>query len=185
MFTIILLIPLLTFPLSQELKSIQPTNNQAPQGSNPAAFKCSQPSTEQEPLIREAVKNRFWVRRVEFLGNEYTRDDVLRQRIMLQEGDTFTRENLVKSLKSVNRLKGIIYPVKLSDVIIRLNRREKIIDMTICFKERRKKRRGAMHIAQPERERTLPSFARLRCLTRRMHARLIPARGFYEKGTDG
>jgi outer membrane protein assembly factor BamA len=65
---------------------------------------------------------------------------VLRRRILLQEGDIFTRENLVKSLENVNQLKKIIYPVKLSDVIIRLDRSEKIVDMTICFKEKRKKR---------------------------------------------
>ena len=56
---------------------------------------------------------------------------------MLEEGDVFTRENLVQSLESVSKLKRIIYPVKLSDVIVRLDRAEKIIDMTICLKERR------------------------------------------------
>lgn len=143
MFTIILLIQLLTFLPSQELKSTPLTKSPVTQESHPAPFKCSQPADEQDPLIREAVENQFWVRRVEFLGNEHTRDNVLRRRIMLQEGDVFTRANLVKSLESLNRLKHIIHPVKLSDVIIRLDRPEKIIDMTICFKERRKIRHGA------------------------------------------
>jgi hypothetical protein len=140
MFIIILLSSFLTYLPSQELGFAQLTNNPVTQESNSAPFNCSQPPVEQEPLIREAVENQFWVRRVEFLGNEYTRDNVLRRRILLQEGDIFTRENLVKSLENVNQLKKIIYPVKLSDVIIRLDRSEKIVDMTICFKEKRKKR---------------------------------------------
>jgi hypothetical protein len=143
MFTLVLLIPLLTYSSSQDLNALRPTIHPFAQESDSATFKCSQLPPEQEPLIREAVENQFWVRRVEFLGNEHTRDYVLRWEILLQEGDIFTRENLVKSLENVNRLKKIIYPVKLSDVIVRLDRPEKIIDMTICFKERRKIRRGA------------------------------------------
>ena len=104
------------------------------------ALECSQSEAEQEPLLREAIANQYWVRRVEFSGNDYTRDNVLRRRIMLEEGDVFTRENLVKSLESVSKLKKIIYPVKLRDVIVRLDRSEKIIDMTICFKERPRQR---------------------------------------------
>lgn len=99
-------------------------------------FKCSQSAAEQEPLLREAIANEYWVRRVEFSGNQFTRDKVLRRRLMLEEGDVFTRENLVNSLKSLSRLRRTIYPVKLSDVILHLNRPEKIIDMTICLKEK-------------------------------------------------
>jgi len=143
MMTLILLMLLPTLQLSQELKSTQATTKPVMQESTSAPFKCSQPAAAQEPLIREAVENQYWVRRVEFLGNEYTRDNVLRRRITLQEGDVFTRENLVNSLESVNKLKRIIYPVKLSDVIIRLNAPEKIVDMTICFKEKRKVRSAA------------------------------------------
>ena len=62
---------------------------------------------------------------------------MLRRRITLQEGDVFTRQNLVRSLKNVSKLKRIIYPVKLSDVILSLDRPEKIVDLSICFRERR------------------------------------------------
>lgn len=142
MFIIVLLIPLLTYQPNQGLQAVSPNTNPVIQESAQAPFQCSQPPAERDPLIHEAVENQFLVRRIEFLGNEYTRDDVLRRRVLLQEGDIFTLESLVKSLESVSRLKKIIYPVKLGDVMISLNRPEKIVDMTICFKERRRTRRG-------------------------------------------
>ena len=100
--------------------------------------KCAQPAADQDALIREAVEKKYLVGRVEFVGNEYTRDNVLRRKIMLEEGEVFTRENLVKSLESVSKLRKIIFPVKLSDVDVRLDRSAKIIDMGICFQEKRK-----------------------------------------------
>jgi hypothetical protein len=133
MTAIILTITLLAFVPSREPKS---KHSGEEQESVRSALECSQSAAEQDPLIREAIANQYWVRRVEFSGNQYTRDKVLRRKIMLEEGDVFTRENLVKSLESVSMLKRIIYPVKMSDVIVRLDRPEKIIDMTICFKER-------------------------------------------------
>lgn len=136
MTAIILLISLLSCLPSREAKSTHPAEEPVTQEPIRSAFKCSQSAAEQDPLIREAIANQYWVRRVEFYGNEYTRDNVLRRRVMLMEGDVFTRENLVKTLESVSKLKKIVYPVKLSDVIVRLDRPEKIIDMTICFKER-------------------------------------------------
>ncbi len=49
---------------------------------------CAQPPEEQTALISAAERGSFHVRRVEFLGNNYTRDYVLRQKINigLQEG---------------------------------------------------------------------------------------------------
>jgi hypothetical protein len=133
MTAIILMISLLASGPSRGPKSKHPAQEQGSVGS---ALECSQSAADQDPLLREAIANQYWVRRVEFSGNQYTSDRELRRKIMLEEGDVFTRENLVKSLKSVSKLKRIIYPVKLSDVIVRLDRAEKIIDMTICLKER-------------------------------------------------
>lgn len=111
----------------------------AQEDSARAPVKCSQPAAEQDPLISEAVEHQYTIRRVEFLGNTYTRDNVLRQRIpMLQEGELFTREKLVRGLKSMSRLKRIIHPVKLHDVIISLDREEKLLDMLVCFREKRR-----------------------------------------------
>ena len=115
------------------------------------ASNCTQPANQQEPLLREAIENQFWVRRVEFVGNEFTRDNILRRRIFLQEGEVFTRRTLSRSIANVSKLR-IIYPVKMSDVIVRLDRPTKIIDFTFCFRERRRPRsKHATQLFGPER----------------------------------
>ena len=104
-----------------------------------ATHPCSQPAKEQAALIREAEAKQYSTRRVEFLGNKYTRDIVLRREFVkgLNEGDLFTRRSLLSSLRNVSRLK-VIYPVRQRDVVVRLNRDEKLVDMLICFRERQR-----------------------------------------------
>jgi hypothetical protein len=58
----------------------------APQeGASTPSTKCTQSFTEQQPLLREAIANRYTVGRVEFTGNETTSDYVLRRRVLLRE----------------------------------------------------------------------------------------------------
>lgn len=92
---------------------------------------------ERESLLREAIANQYTVRRVEFTGNESTRDNVLRRRIFLQEGEVFTRRNLQRSIADLNKLK-IMYPLTMRDVFVRLDRSDKLIDLTLRFRERRR-----------------------------------------------
>jgi hypothetical protein len=101
------------------------------------ASPCSQPAAEQSALIPKAQRNKYLIRRVEFIGNENTRDGVLRRRILLQEGNVFTRAILIRSLANVSRLQ-MIYPVRLKDVVVQLNDQEKTIDVLMCFQERRR-----------------------------------------------
>ena len=136
MLAITLMTSLLFGLASLESQSTQFGGTDVTQDSKRSPSTCAQTETEQEALIRETVENKYLVRRVEFIGNTNTSDNVLRRKILLQEGDVFTRKKLVKSLENVTKLKKIIYPVKLSDVIIRLDHAEKSIDMAICFKER-------------------------------------------------
>lgn len=102
-----------------------------PVNSNPEAV-------FQSPLLDEAEQNQFSIRRVEFVGNQWTRDNLLRQRIPgLQEGEIFTKEILLQNLNSLSRLK-IIRPVGLDDVEVHLDRQDQLIDLTIFVKERRR-----------------------------------------------
>ena len=102
-----------------------------------ARFGCAQPVADQAAIIREAEANDFTIRRLEFVGNERISDWVLRRRMStLQEGEKFSRSNLERSLANVSRLK-IIYPVQFSDVVLRLEKSEKLVDMVICFKEKK------------------------------------------------
>lgn len=107
------------------------------QSNTPAPFECGQSTKEQNEIIREAEKDHYTTRRVEFIGIRYTRDEVLRRRITigLQEGDIFTRRNLLRSLRNVSKLKTI-HPVNVRDVELHLNRAEKTVDLIICFNEK-------------------------------------------------
>ena len=99
---------------------------------------CSQSTASREALMRRAETLRFTVRRVEFVGTTYTRDEVLRRKMTnFQEGDLFTRQKLVNSLRSMSKLRNEIYRVKLKNVELQLNEREKTVDMTICFRPKR------------------------------------------------
>jgi hypothetical protein len=101
---------------------------------------CSQSTSERAALMQQAERQRFTVRRVEFLGLTYTRDEVIRARLIKfqQEGDLFSRMRLVKALNSLSKLRREIYPVKLGDIEVHLNESEQIIDLTICFKPKRR-----------------------------------------------
>jgi outer membrane protein assembly factor BamA len=125
--------------------AILPTGAVSQEQFNPdTPFECSQPTKVQNAIIREAERDQYTTRRVEFIGNRDTRDAVLRRRIIigLQEGDLFTRWNLIRSLRNVSKLK-LIHPVKVSDVELHLNRSERTVDMIICFKEKERRKRAS------------------------------------------
>ena len=128
-FLTVALLPTESVPRHAKLQDAQQTVTDA----------CSQPAKEQAALIREAEAKQYWTRRVEFSGNENTSDRVLRRELVkgLNEGDLFSRRGLLRSLRNVSRLK-VIYPVKPKDVVVQLNREDKLVDMLICFRERRR-----------------------------------------------
>jgi len=103
---------------------------------------CGQTTAEQTPWLREAIDRRYTLRRVEFIGNETISDDELRRRVVLREGDLFSQRNFAKTLVSINKLK-ILYPLTMRDVIVRLDRAEKLVDMTFCVREKRSRRKDA------------------------------------------
>ena len=96
---------------------------------------CSQPAAERAELMRAAEKEKYAVARVEFIGNEHIRDWVLRRRVLLNEGDLFRKSRLLRSLDNLNRLRTI-KPVRLAQVVIRLDKGNKSVNISICFRER-------------------------------------------------
>ena len=99
---------------------------------------CSQTPAERAALMRQAEKEKYTVRVVEFIGNEHIRDRVLRRRVLLNEGDLFRRSRLQGSIANLNRVQSI-KRVRLGDIKIRLNKEGKLLDMLICFRERHSK----------------------------------------------
>jgi len=49
----------------------------------------------------------YAVRRIEVTGNENTRDNIIRRRIVLSEGKTLAEKDIEQTLKNLNRLKRI------------------------------------------------------------------------------
>jgi len=100
---------------------------------------CEQPGDLRDELISQAQKDVFNVRHVEFLGAEHVRARELFKRVwMVNEGDIFTRENLEKALKHLSGF-GKIYPVTMDGVTVKIDERDKTIDILYCVKERKNK----------------------------------------------
>jgi outer membrane protein assembly factor BamA len=132
MLIVILLVSLLVYLPAQPPKEL------VAQEPDQAPFKCAQPAAEQDALIRKAEAEGYIVRLIFFYGLARTRDQTLRRRLLLIEGDSFTRESLVKSLENEGRSQAI-YPVRLSDVVIEIkDDGEKRVNTSFCFKERRR-----------------------------------------------
>ena len=99
-----------------------------------------------DALMREAEAGRYSVRRVEFVGNRRTRDDVLRRRLAFDEGDLFTKELLLQSLRQLSGLKAV-RPVGLEDVDVRLDRAGRSVDLSIRLRETPRERRPRPQVA--------------------------------------
>jgi hypothetical protein len=108
----------------------------------PSSSSKADESAHYSQLMDEAEKTNYIVRRVYFIGNDHIRDKTLRRKFLQQEGDVFYRKALNRSLKNLSRL-GVVYPVTLNDVEVRLDRVEKLIDFTIYFKELPRVRLGS------------------------------------------
>lgn len=110
---------------------------------NPTRETCGgQTTAEHRPWLREVVNQRYTLRRVEFIGNETISDNDLRHSVVLREGDLFSQRNFAKTLVSLNKL-GTLYPLTMRNVIVRLDRTEKLVDMTFCVRERHSRRKNA------------------------------------------
>lgn len=110
-----------------------------------APANLSLPSSErletffQSQLLAEAEQNNYSVRRITLLGNTYTRDNVIRRRLLQNEGDTFRRALLEQSLRDISKLRNFS-PVGIEDVEVYLNREDKLVDFQINLTERNQSR---------------------------------------------
>lgn len=86
-------------------------------------------------LIEEAESNRYRVRRIEIVGNATIRHRVFVDKMAFVEGDIFTRKLLEKSIKNVSKIKQI-YPIRLENVEVRVDRKSRDIDLVFVVVER-------------------------------------------------
>lgn len=91
---------------------------------------CGQPKNIREELIDEAEKQHYNIVWVEVSGNESIRYREFRKRFArgFEEGDIFTRKKLDDSLRRLSRFRKI-YPVSIENVIVRLDRENRSIDI--------------------------------------------------------
>jgi hypothetical protein len=128
------------FVMALSLLEVQPSpgSNWRPVSANQEArADCGQLAAERGTILLKAQNEKYSLRRIEFIGNAKTRDLTLRRRIILQEGNVFSRALLIKSLRSVSKVRTI-WPVRLNDVAVNLNNHEKTIDVAICFREKKR-----------------------------------------------
>ncbi|MEA2174942.1 MAG: outer membrane protein insertion porin family [Blastocatellia bacterium] len=78
----------------------------------------------------------FTLRRLEFLGNTFTRDNVLRREVVINEGDIYSQTAFEFSVLRLNQL-GFFDPVdKDKDVDFRTNEEEGLVDVNVKVSER-------------------------------------------------
>lgn len=77
----------------------------------------------------------YTLRRLEFIGNTFTRDTVLRREILLNEGERYNQEMWEYSLLKLNQL-GYFEQVKPEDATVNTNEREGQVDLTLKLQEK-------------------------------------------------
>ncbi|MGA9770349.1 MAG: POTRA domain-containing protein [Blastocatellia bacterium] len=80
----------------------------------------------------------FQLRRLEFAGNEATRDKIVRRKVLLEEGTTYNQDLMDKSLRNLNNLKQF-ETLTMADVEISTDEQQKIVDLIFHLKEIKRK----------------------------------------------
>src|SRR2546423_11610418 len=78
----------------------------------------------------------FTLRRLEFTGNTFTRDNVLRREVLINEGDIYNQNYFEYSVTRLNQL-GYFNPIdKDKDADFRTNEEEGLVDVTVKVSEK-------------------------------------------------
>ncbi|HEV8483661.1 MAG TPA: outer membrane protein assembly factor BamA [Blastocatellia bacterium] len=77
----------------------------------------------------------YTLRRLEFIGNTFTRDNVLRREVLLNEGERYNEEYWDLSILRLNQL-GYFDQIKKEDATINTNEKEGQVDVTVKVQEK-------------------------------------------------
>ena len=87
-------------------------------------------------LVTIEEGKQFTLRRLEFLGNTFTRDNVLRREVLLNEGDIYNQNAFEYSIVRLNQL-GYFDPIdKEKDVDYRTDEEEGLVDINVKVTEK-------------------------------------------------
>lgn len=98
---------------------------------------CSQDAVERHNLIVEAEAAEYNVRRIEIVGNTYSRYRVFSRKMAFNEGDIFTSQKLSETIKGFNTI-NTIEPITIDSVEVRLDRQHRDIDFVFCVTQKEK-----------------------------------------------
>jgi hypothetical protein len=103
-------------------------------------LECGMKKAELDMLIQDAERNGFLIRRIEIVGNTYSRYQEFNKRMAanFHEGYPFTIKALDASLRNISKLKTI-YPIGSEDLEVRLDRQSKDVDIIFCVRQKPKK----------------------------------------------
>ena len=77
----------------------------------------------------------YTLRRLEFIGNTFTRDNVIRREVLLNEGERYNEQLWDLSLLRLNQL-GFFNQVKKEDATVNTNEKEGQVDLTVKLEEK-------------------------------------------------
>ncbi len=108
--------------------------------SEPAPTFKENPQNPNEGIVDFVVTieegKQFTLRRLEFLGNTFTRDNVLRREVLMNEGDIYSQSRFEYSVLKLNQL-GYFDPIdKDKDADFRTNEEEGLVDINLKVTEK-------------------------------------------------
>ena len=126
--------------LFEDLKKLYGNNGFIQYSSDPEPTFKDNPQNPNEGVVDYVINidegKQFTLRRLEFTGNTFTRDPVLRREFVLNEGDIYNQGYVEYSVLRLNQL-GFFDPVdKEKDIDFRQNDEEGLVDVTVKVAER-------------------------------------------------
>ncbi|MDQ1524529.1 MAG: outer membrane protein insertion porin family [Pyrinomonadaceae bacterium] len=126
--------------LIEDLKKLYGNNGFIQYTAEPEPTYKDNPANPNEGIADYTITidegKQFTLRRLEFTGNTFTRDNVLRREFVLNEGDIYNQSYVEYSVLRLNQL-GFFDPVdKDKDVDFRQNEEEGLVDVSVKVQER-------------------------------------------------
>ncbi|HKP71438.1 MAG TPA: outer membrane protein assembly factor BamA [Pyrinomonadaceae bacterium] len=126
--------------LIEDLKKLYGNNGFIQYSADPEPTYKDNPTNPNEGIADYLISieegKQFTLRRLEFTGNTFTRDNVLRREFVLNEGDIYNQSYVEYSVLRLNQL-GYFDPIdKEKDVDFRQNEEEGLVDVNVKVQER-------------------------------------------------
>ncbi|HZG52002.1 MAG TPA: outer membrane protein assembly factor BamA, partial [Pyrinomonadaceae bacterium] len=126
--------------LIEDLKKLYGNNGFIQYTAEPEPTYKDNPANPNEGIADYTITidegKQFTLRRLEFTGNTFTRDNVLRREFVLNEGDIYHQDYVEYSVLRLNQL-GFFDPIdKEKDVDFRQNEEEGLVDVNVKVQER-------------------------------------------------